>query len=137
MSYHLTKSNPNIYKLREALDYFRSVADVSWTICKDAKDGDILFIGQSGKEAGIYAKAFVADCATFEEPNDDFFIDLTGARKRAHVAPIESLALMKHPILEHHLKAFPTLERVAKWLHCEGKCCHLSDEEGEALLRFV
>jgi len=139
ISYHLAKSNPNTYKLREALDYYHSDLDISWTICKDAKDGDILFIGQSGKAAGIYAKACVVADATLEEVelDDDFFIDLAGARKRAHIAPIESLALMKHPILEHHLKAFPTLERVAKWLHCEGKCCHLSDEEGEALLRFV
>jgi hypothetical protein len=137
MRYYLAKSNPDVYKLREALDYYRSVTDVSWTICKDAKPSDILFIGLSGEKAGIYAKAIVAGNPTFEELDDDFFINLKGARKLAWVARLWGLVPMKHPILEHHLKAFPVLERVAKWLHCQGKARHLSDEEGKALLRFI
>jgi len=137
MSYYLTKSNPKIYKLREALDYYRGIADISWTICKNAEPGDFLFIGQSGEEAGIYAKAIVADYTTFKELNDDFFIIPASVRKVAWVAPIEGLTPMRHPILESYLLAFPALEKVAKWLHCQGTTHHLSDEEGEALLRFV
>jgi len=141
MRYYLAKSNPNVYQIREALDYYRSVADVSWTICKDAKPGDILFIGQSGKEAGIYAKAIVTG-DTFKAPYDfHFWLDPEEARKSAWFAPLESLVLMKHPILETALetasRAFPELKRVVKWLHSQGKVRLLSDEEGKALLRFV
>jgi len=131
------KSNPSIYRLREALDYYRSVAGVSWTICKNAEPGDILFVGQSGEEAGIYAKAIVADHATPEEVNDDFWVDPAGTRVSAWMAPIEGLTPMRHPLLESYLRAFPVLERAARWLHCQGKARHLSDEEGEASLRFI
>lgn len=137
MSYHLTKSNPSIYRLREALDYYRGVGDVSWTICKNAKPGDILFIGQSGEEAGIYAKAIVADYPTEENVDDNFWVDPGGAGVRAWMAPIEGLVPMKYPVLEPLLRKFPDLERVVKWLHRQGKACYLDDEEGEALLRFV
>ena len=138
MSYYLTKSNPNVYKLQDALNYYRNVADVSWTICKDAELGDILFIGQSGEEAGIYAKAIVADYACFEAPDDPrFWVNPEGARKAAWMAPLESLNLIEPPILEENLRATPKLGWVVEWLHRQGKACHLTDEKGEAIDRLI
>ena len=140
MSYYLTKSNPQVYKLREALSYYRSTPDIDvyWTTPKYAEPGDILFIGQSGEKAGIYAKTIVASSPTREELDDKFWVNPEEvAGKLVYAAAIESLALMRTPILEPLLGRFSELERVAKWLHLQGAVLYLTDEEGEALLRFV
>lgn len=138
MGYYLTKSNPDRYRLQDALSYYRSVSDVSWTICKDAEPGDILFIGQSGEQAGIYTRAIVASTTTFEAPDDHpFFVNPEDARKLAWMAPLESLDLIEHPVLERRLKAILVLERVAKWLHLQGAVRRLTDEEGEAIDRLI
>ena len=138
MSYYLTKSNPNVYKLRDALNSYRGMSDISWTTCKHAKPSDILFIGQSGEEAGIYARAIVASTTTFEAPDDHpFFVNPEDARKLAWMAPLEPFENLKHPILEHNLKAILILERVVKLLHLQGAAYHLTEEEGEAIDRLI
>ena len=138
MSYYLTKSNPNVYKLRDALDFYQGMSDISWTTCKHAKPGDILFIGQAGEEAGIYARAIVASTTILEAPDDHpFFVNPEDARKLAWMAPLEPFENLKHPILEYNLKAILILERIAKWLHLQGAACHLTDEEGEAIDRLI
>jgi len=138
MSYYLTKSNPNIYKLQDALNFYRGIPDVNWTTCKDAKPGDILFIGQAGEEAGIYARAIIASTTTFEAPEDHpFFVNPKDARKLAWMAPLEPFENLRHPILEPNLLAIPELKRIAKWLHLQGAVCHLSDEEGEAIDKLI
>jgi len=137
MSYYLTKSNPNVYKLRDALNFYRGISDVSWTTCKDAEPGDILFIGQSGEEAGIYARAIVASTTTLEAPDDNFFVNPEDARKLAWMATLEPFENLKHPLLEHNLKAILILERVVKLLHLQGTAYHLTEEEGEAIDRLI
>ena len=142
MSYYLTKSNPNVYKLRDALTFYRGMSDVSWTTCKPAKPGDILFIGQSGEEAGIYAREIVASTTTFEAPLEEpdhlpFFVNPEDARKLAWMALLEPFENLKHPILEHNLKAILILERVAKLLHIQGAAYHLTEEGGEAIDRLI
>ena len=138
MKYYLTKSNPRVYKLREALTYYRSHPEIElyWTVPKHVNSGDILFIGQSGKDAGIYAVAIIASIPTLEALGDDFFVD-PDIRITAWVARIESLTEKPHPALELSLKAFPILVRVAKWLRSQGAVRYLTDEEGEAIVRFV
>ncbi len=139
MSYYLTKSNPNVYKLQDAVNFYRGMSDVSWTTCKDAEPSDILFIGQSGEEAGIYARAIVASTTTLEAPNDNFFVNPEDARKLAlaWMAPLEPFENLKHPILEHNLKAILILERVVKLLHLRRTAYHLTEEEGEAIDRLI
>ncbi len=49
MSYYLTKSNPNVYRLQDALNFYHNeLGEMSWTVVKQAKRGDTLYIGQSG-----------------------------------------------------------------------------------------
>ena len=138
MKYCLTKSNPQVYKLRDALVYYRSHPDIEphWTICKHAEPGDILFIGKSGESAGIYAKAIVASTTEKEELGDKFWVNPEEvAGKLVYAAAIESLAPMRAS--EPLLRRFSELERVAEWLRSQGAVLYLTDEEGEALLRFV
>ncbi|MCH8864892.1 MAG: hypothetical protein IIB13_05980, partial [Chloroflexi bacterium] len=92
----------------------------------------------SGKEAGIYARAIVASTTTFEAPDDHpFFVNHEDARKLAWMAPLEPFENLKHPILEHNLKAILILERVVKLLHLQGAAYHLTEEEGEALDKLI
>ena len=142
MSYYLTKSNPNVYKLRDALDSYRGMSDISWTTCKHAKPGDILFIGQSGEEAGIYAREIVASTTTFEAPLEEpdhlpFVVNPEDVSKLAWMALLEPFENLKHPILEHNLKAILILERIAKWLHLQGAVRRLTEEQGEAIDRLI
>ncbi len=137
MGYFLSKSNPRVYKLQEALGYYRGLPNVCWTICKNATSGDIIFIGQSGSEAGIYAKAIVASTPSFQEPDDKFWINRKDAIKPMWMAPLSYFVIHRLPVLERSLKMVPELTAVVKWLHSQGGTRHLNDAEGEALLRFI
>ncbi len=133
MSYQLVKSNPNVYKLLDALN--RNASDVEmWTACKDAERDDTLFIGLSGEGAGIYARATVASTPTLETPDDEFWVDPAGPRKptwMSRLATFENFS--QHPVLERILTAIPALSRVSKLLHSQGSAYYLTDEEGRAI----
>lgn len=132
MNYYLTKSNPNTFRLQDYLGTFPTTS--RWTVCKDAKPGDTLIIGLSGKEAGIYATATIASTSTFGGEDPDFWInpeEAAKARWRANIKFSENL--IHCPILEQNLMAIPELKRIAKWLHFQGATCHLTKEEAEAI----
>ena len=77
MKYCATKSNPDRYKLDEALhDYSDNYGELYWTICKNALPGDILLIASCGDHAGIYAKANVSSKPTLKLPDDEHWTDL-------------------------------------------------------------
>ena len=120
MSYYLSKSNPRVYKLQEALIHYRGLPDVYWTICKDAEIGDIIFIGQSGSEAGIYAKAIVASIPSLQEPDDKFWVNIKDTKEPMWMAHLSTLVIHRHPVLERILKTVPLLTAVVKWLHSQG-----------------
>ncbi len=66
-----------------------------------------------------------------------FFVNPEDARKLAWMAPLEPFENLKHPILEHNLKAILILERMVKLLHLQGAAYHLTEEEGEAIDRLI
>lgn len=139
MRYQLIKSNPNLYKLLDALNIYRNAADVGmWTACKDAKPGDTLFIGQAGEKAGIYARATVASTPTLETPDDEFWVNPAGVRKPTWMSRLAAFENFRHhPLLEQNLIVIPVLRRVSKLLHIQGAVYHLRKEEGEAIDRLI
>jgi len=135
MSYYLTKSKPDIFRLQPFLA--TSPEDARWTVCKDAEIGDTLFIGLSGKEAGIYATAAIISLPTYGGEAPDFWEDRIEAAKPRWRAEIEFRQILHSPLLVHSLAAAPELKRIARWLHIQGAACHLTEEEAEALNRLV
>ena len=135
MSDYLTKSNPNIFRLQEFL--VASPEEARWTVCKDAEVGDTLFIGLSGKEAGIYATATITKLPTYGGEDPDFWIDPKEAAKPRWRAEIKFSRILRSPILKRSLIAIPELERKAKWLNLQGAACHLTEEEAEAIDRLI
>ncbi len=134
MEYYLTKSNPNTFRLKDYLATHPT--DSRWTICKNAKAGDTLYIGLSGSEAGIYAKATVTLKPIFAGEDSDFWVSPEEAAKQRWRTDIE-ISQIRSPILERNLITIPELKRVAKWLHLQGGACHLTEKEAEALDRLI
>ena len=138
MKYYLTKSNPNTFRLQDYLAHSPIPTESRWTVCKDAKPGDTLFIGLAGEEAGIYAKATITLTPTKGGEDPDFWIYPEEARKPRWRAEIElSQNRVNRPILEQNLMAIPELKRISKWLHLQGAACHLTEEEAEALNKLI
>lgn len=136
MNHYLTKSNPNTFRLQDYLA--TSPTESRWTVCKDAKPGDSLFVGLAGKKAGIYAKATITSIPTFGGEDPDFWISPEEAAKPRWRADIEfSENRINRPILGKDLMAVPELKRIAKWLHRQGAACHLTEDEARALNRLV
>ncbi len=106
-------------------------------MCKDTQPGDILFIGISGKDAGIYAKATVISCPRWDTPDREFYVNPEDIKERLgpniDADSFRNLILEDRPILEARLTEIPELRRVAKWLHVQGACCRLTEDEAEAL----
>lgn len=136
MNYYLTKSNPNVFRLQ---DFLATPLEGSrWTVCRDAKPGDILFIGLAGEEAGIYARATITAPPIHRGEDPDFWIDPKEAAKPRWRADIEfSINRVQSPILEQNLAAIPELKRIAKWLHLQGASCHLTEQEAQLLNRLI
>ena len=136
MNCYLTKSNPNTFRLQDYLTTFPP--ESRWTVCKDAKPGDTLFIGLAGEEAGIYATAIVTSRPIFAGEDPDFWILPEEARKPRWRANINlSQNLIHCPLLEQALMAIPELKRVGKLLHRQGAACHLTEEEADAIDRLI
>ena len=136
MNYYLTKSNPNTFRLQDYLGMFPTAS--RWTACKNAKPGDTLIIGLSGKKAGIYATAIITSTPTFGGEDPDCWINPEEAAKPRWRATIKfSENLIHHPILEQNLMAIPELKRMAKWLHFQGATCYLTEEEAEAIEALI
>lgn len=135
MNYYLTKSNPDTFRLQ---DYLATDPEESrWTVCKDAEPGDTLFIGLSGEEAGIYAKATITSPPTYGGEDPDFWISPEEAKKPRWRAEIEFSQIRRYPILEQNLMAISELKRMSKLLHRQGAACHLTEEEAEAIDRLI
>jgi len=136
MNYYLTKSNPNTFRLQ---DYLATCPTESrWTVCKDAKPGDTLFIALAGEEAGIYATATITSTPTPGPEGPDFWVSPEEAAKPRWRAEIEfSRGWIRCPMLEENLVAIPELKRIAKLLHRQGAACHLTEEEAEAIDRLI
>jgi len=139
MNYYLAKSNPNTFRLRDYLASLPALPTESrWTVCKDAKPGDTLVIGLSGKEAGIYAAATITSLPTFGGEDPDFWVSPEEAAKPRWRADIKFFQnLIQCPIPEQNLMASPELKRVAKWLHLQGAACYLTEEEARALNKLI
>lgn len=136
MNYYLTKSNLNTFRLQDFLA--TRPMEARWTICKDAKPGDTLFIGLAGEEAGIYATATVTSPPTYGGEAPDFWVDPEEAAKPRWRADINiSENRVYSPIPEQNLVTIPELKRIAKWLHLQGASCHLTEEEAEAIDRLI
>ena len=105
MSYYLTKSNPDIFRLQAFLG--TSPENARWTVCKDAKVGDTLFIGLSGKEAAIYATATITKLPTRGGEDPDFWIDPKETAKPRWRAEIEFSQILRSPILTETLITVP------------------------------
>jgi hypothetical protein len=79
MSCYLTKSNPNIEYLRglevNAPDWWSDV-------CRDTKPGDVLFIGISGTDAGIYARAIIISYPRWDTPDPEFYVNPKDIKER-------------------------------------------------------
>ena len=135
MSYCLTKSNPDIFGLQAFLA--TSPEESRWTVCKDAEIGDTLFIGLSGKEAGIYATATITSLPTYGGEDPDFWIDPKEAAKPRWRAEIKFRQILPRPILVPSLTVVPELKQIAKWLHLQGATRHLTEEEAGMLNRLV
>lgn len=146
MSYLLTKSNPNKWRLK---DYLRDLDtdDTEWypewwsDVCKDTKPGDTLFIGVSGEEAGIYAKATIASLPCFRTIDEEYAVPPGSAKQRLgadiEIDSFRNLIIHPPPVLESDLLRIPELKRIARWLHIQGAACHLTEEEGEAIDRLI
>ena len=136
MKCYLTKSNPNTFRLQDYLA--TSPTESRWTVCKDAKPGDILFIALAGEEAGIYATATLTSTPIHGPEGPDFWVSPEEAAKPRWRSNISlSQNLIHSPILEQNLMAIPELKRVAKWLHLQGAACHLTEKEAEAIGRLI
>jgi len=138
MSFYLTKSNPKIWKTQEYLRTLDMNVPDWWSdVCKDTNPGDILFIGISGPEAGIYARATVISRPRWDMPDREFYVKPEDTKERlgADIDPdsFRNLLLEGRPILEARLCEIPELKRVARLLHVQGGCCTLTEGEGEAL----
>ena len=136
MNYYLTKANQNTFRLQ---DYLATSPKKSrWTVCKDAKSGDTLYIGLAGEKAGIYATAIITSTPIFTGEDADFWISPEEAAKPRWRADIELLDNRVHsPILEQNLATIPELKRIAKWLHLQGAACHLTAEEAKAIDQLI
>ena len=135
MNYYLTKSNPNTFRLQDYLA--EDPKESRWTVCKDAKPGDTLFIGLSGKEAGIYATATITSSPTYGGEDPDFWISSEEARKPRWRAEIKFSTIRSYPIPEQNPAAISELKRISKLLHRQGAACHLTEEEVEAIDRLI
>ncbi len=143
MKCYLTKSNPKKWRM---LDYLRRMQLVTdelpdwWSdVCNDAEPGDTLFIGISGPDAGIYAKATIISTPYSDTPDDEFYVNPKDLVERlgAYIDIDSFRNLVDIPILESKLMEIPALRHVAKWLHVQGSRRKLTDEEGEALNRLI
>jgi hypothetical protein len=138
MAYYLTKSNPNKWRLK---DYLKALdeGDPGWwsDVCKDAKPGDILFIGLSGGDAGIYAKANIISRPYLGIPDREYYINSKDVKQRLGVDVGSFHNLVDRPILEHSLLKIKELNRVARWLHVQGGNRHLTEKEGRVLNRLI
>ncbi len=123
MTCYLTKSNPSIWRTQEYLRSLGTNAPDWWSdVCKDAEPGDVLFIGISGKDAGIYAKATIRSHPHPDTPDLEFYVNPEDIHERLG-ADIDSDSFqnrVNRPILETRLMEIPELKRVAKWLHAQG-----------------
>jgi len=130
----LAKSNPG--KAFKVQEYLRANPKESrWTVLRQTKIFDTLFIGQSGNEAGIYAVATVTSEPAYgpEEP-DEFWNDPEQAKKPRWRANVRfNKNLVRSLILEDVLRKDLRLLRVADWLHRQGAVLKLSQEEHVAL----
>ena len=135
MNYYLTKSNPDTFRLQDYLA--TSPKESRWTVCKDAKPGDTLFIGLSGEEAGIYAKATITSSPTYGGEVPDFWVNPEEAKKPRWRAEILFSTIRRRPILEQNLAAISELKRASKLLHRQGATCHLTEEEAVAMDRLI
>jgi len=140
MSCYLTKSNPNVWKTQEYLTGSGTNVPDWWSdVCKHTEPGDILFIGISGINAGIYAKATVISRPRWDTPDHEFYVNPEDVKERLG-ADIDTGSFQNRvdrPILEARLTEIPELRRVAKWLHVQGACCRLTDDECEALNALI
>lgn len=136
MNYSVTKSNPDIWDLISFLDSNIKTSD--WTIVKTARPNDLLFIGLSGKDAGIYAVARVCSAPQLTSEQDDEFTKTKGwfekPRWRSRVQIIKSKA--NNPILEEELTNTFPLSDVSEWLHRQGASRLLFPEEAKALMKL-
>ena len=140
MSCYLTKSNPNVWRTQEYLEGLGTNVPDWWSdVCKHTEPGDILFIGISGKNAGIYAKATVISRPRWDTPDHEFYVNPEDIKERLG-ADIDAGSFhnrVDRPILEARLTEIPQLRRVAKWLHVQGACSRLTDDECEALNALI
>lgn len=139
MSSYLTKVNPNKWRLQDYLTSLGTDIPECWSdVCRDAKPGDALFIGLSGKEAGIYAKATITSRPYYDYFYEEFYVNLEDAKQKRLGASIDSFQnKIDCPVFERDLLGIAELRRVARWLHVQGGCCHLTEEEAEALNRLI
>ena len=138
MSYYLTKSNPNIFRLQDYLKTVSPGEKSRWRVCRKAKPGDTLFIGLAGKEAGIYAAATITSTPIARGGNPDLFISPEEAAKPRWRADIEfSINRVQCPIPEQALAAIPELKPIAEWLHRQGACRYLTEKQGQILNRLI
>ena len=70
-------------------------------------------------------------------PDREFYVNPEDMKKRLgadiDAGSFRNLVLEARPIPEARLTEIPELRRVAKWLHVQGACCRLTDDEAEAL----
>ena len=140
MEYCLVKTNPKTYDLIRCLEENETFEGWSWSVGARVQPGNILFIGLSGSQAGIYARATIAG-----RPNrgnitgDDlgYWIDLEEAKKERFYAAVSSFQKIGAPISEHKLRTHPTLIKVADWLRNQGAVKYLTDKEGKAIDRLL
>lgn len=142
MRCYLSKSSPRIWKTREYLRGLDIDMPDWWSdVCKDVQPGDTLFIGVSGEEAGIYARATIVSRARPDTPDREFYVNPKDVKERLGADidgnSFRNLLREGRPILEDRLNAIPQLGRVARWLHVQGGCCRLSLGECEALNALV
>lgn len=140
MASYLAKANPDIYDLDCFLD--GPTKKTLWTVCKDAKLNNILYLAKCGKKAGIVAVARIA----VKEPKvqkddigDPCWTKLGKAspiaRESRWRAEIEILDKINIP--ENELERYPVLKNKLTWLYGQGTCCHLSEAEEDAIQALI
>lgn len=139
MTSFLAKANPNKYDLDCFLD--GSDKETLWTVCKDAKPDDVLYLAKCGKEAGIVAMARITENPSpqKDDVSDPCWTAVGRASSLARDvrlrAKIEILCKVNIP--ESELASYPILDKKLTWLHGQGTCCHLREEEEDTIQALI
>ena len=139
MTSFLAKANPDKYDLDCFLDGPNN--KTLWTVCKDAKPDNTLYLAKCGKNAGILAVARIVDKPSLKKDdiNDPCWTEAGRASPLARDVRLRSEieVIDKIDIPESQLRRYSILGKKLIWLHGQGTCCHLSKEEEDAIQSLI